>query len=147
MMCDVVVTEEPACKQANDTVERMTDILNQIWSAVTRGSGTWSYRRQVVSAVENVMRRLDQVEQELAERREVRNPTSPTQYGGRELKVLEDAARRGIQIRYEHLEQMAAAYYLVTNADPREIELVEEQVSPTRTVWYFRKRGAVHDQD
>jgi len=57
------------------------------------------------------------------------------------LSVVEAARQKGIQIRMDHLESMAAAYFQKTDIPPDEVELVEEQ-GGFQTIWYFRRRRA-----
>lgn len=44
------------------------------------------------------------------------------------------------KITMEYLEKMAAAYLLLTNLSPTEVELVQEIDDWNKVVWYFRKR-------
>ena len=56
-------------------------------------------------------------------------------------RLLEYARKNGIEIRMQHIEQMAAAYLLQTDIDPSEVVLVEEQAGYNRTVWYYARKS------
>jgi hypothetical protein len=44
-----------------------------------------------------------------------------------------------MQVSMQHIEEMAAAYYKLTNISPDRVELVQE-VQGMSIVWYFRER-------
>lgn len=54
-------------------------------------------------------------------------------------QLLDWAIEQAVELRCEYIEQMAAAYLLKTNIDPREIELVEDHRG-MEIVFYFRHK-------
>ena len=63
--------------------------------------------------------------------------------------LVHEAARRGAEIRIEHLEMLTAAYFSKTDIPPDQVVLVEEHQA-TKTIWYFARKDAplpVSDKD
>lgn len=55
-------------------------------------------------------------------------------------RVMDWARERQVELRLEHLEEMAAAYFAKTDIPPEEVVLVEDMTEARRIRFYFERR-------
>jgi len=66
------------------------------------------------------------------------------------MQIINSYVKRGVELRMEHLEAMAAAYLLDTDIPPDEVMLVEEHAGMTpdggmRINFYYCRRSEFDD--